>query len=325
MRKAVFVSVTLLLVSCSLSPKRFSAHFFAMDTHVEVTLFVRSKNNAGAAVKALKAEAKRIEALFSAFAEGSEIRRINQRRDRRRTTVPEEVLNLIKQSLAYGAETQGLFDLTIAPVKWAWGFGTGLTPHRPDPDTLKQRLRHVDYRTLSIRADTLFFSDTAVLIDLGGIAKGYALTRFQAIVKKHGIRSYMINAGGDIVCGDPKPDGADWVIGVRHPRDKGGIIRILKLSNAAVVTSGDYERFFIKDGRRYHHIFNPRTGYPARGVISATVVSDDPVRADVYGTVLVAAEKPEGIGAIPGVGQYILFDDSLDMATVGSLNGGLHE
>lgn len=325
MKKAAFFSIILIFISCSLSPKRFSAQFFAMDTHVEVTLFVRSPKKADEAVKALKAEAERIEALFSAFREGSAVRQINERRDRRKTAVQKEVMGLVKQGLAYGAETQGLFDITIGPVKWAWGFGTGLTPHRPDPDTLKQLLRHVDYRTLSVTADTLFFGDTAVLVDLGGIAKGYALTRFQAIVEKHGVRSYMINAGGDIVCGDPKPDGADWVIGIRHPRDRGGIIKILKLSNTAVVTSGDYERFFIEDGQRYHHIFNPRTGVPARGVISATVVSTDPVRADVYGTVLVAAEKPNGIGAIPGVSRYILFDDSLDMTTVGSLNGGLHE
>jgi thiamine biosynthesis lipoprotein len=124
----------------------------------------------------------------------------------------------------------------------------------------------------------------------------------------------MLNAGGDIVCGDRKPEGGDWIIGVQHPRKKGEIYRTVKLSNTCIVTSGDYERFFMHDSMRYHHIFDPRTGYPAQGIISASVVCNDIVRADVVSTTLVVGGKDKVKKGWLGVEQVLLLDD--DMAEV---------
>jgi thiamine biosynthesis lipoprotein len=123
----------------------------------------------------------------------------------------------------------------------------------------------------------------------------------------------MIDAGGDVVLGDQKPGREDWVIGIRHPRRKEELIRKAGLSNAAIASSGDYERFFMQDSVRYHHIFDPKTGYPTHGIISATVVSSDPVRAVVYSKIFILRGKMD-ITALPeGIRQCVLVNDRLDV------------
>jgi thiamine biosynthesis lipoprotein len=133
----------------------------------------------------------------------------------------------------------------------------------------------------------------------------------EAIVRSHNIRAYCINAGGDIVLGDPKPGKELWHIGIQHPRDKDRAIKMLDESNLCIATSGDYERYFDEGGVRYHHIFDPKTGRPAVGLSSATVLCRDPVRAVVYSKVLIVNRAKDGLGNLPGILSYTVIDTSM--------------
>lgn len=309
--KFVIISA-FLLVSCNTSGlKKFTFQYFSMDTMVEVTLFAKSEKEADEAVQELKQEGKRIEELLSPFKEGSEVRKINDRPDRQRVVVGPETAELVRIALKYAEETGGLFDITIGTVKWLWGMGSDQTPRRPSDDEIREARTHVGWQKVHVSGDTLFFDDPEVRIDLGGIGGGHAGTRMKAILERRGIRSYLINDGGDIILGAPKPDGKEWTIAIQHPRKPDTAIRKEKLANTCIVTSGDYERFFMLDGKRYHHIFDPSTGYPATGLVSATVICDDPVRADVYSTSLFAAGGKWGLKQLPGIRKYIVYDDSL--------------
>ena len=309
-KKFIFLSA-FFCFSCFGGLQKYRFHYFAMDTLVEVTLFAKSEKEAKNAVQELEKECRRIDSLLSPFKEGSEVRRINERQDRSWVTVSHETAMLVQKALDYGRETGGAFDITIGPVKWLWGLGSDQTPRKPEVTEIRQKLEHVGYEKIRVSGDTLFFDDPETRIDLGGIGGGYAGERMKAILESRGIRSYLINDGGDIVLGDPKPGGEEWLIAIQHPRRPDQSIRKERLSNTCIVTSGDYERFFIEEGVRYHHIFDPATGYPAKGLISATVVCDDPIRADVYSTTLIAAGNKWGLKPPPGVKKFIVYDDSL--------------
>ncbi|MBN2406337.1 MAG: FAD:protein FMN transferase [Elusimicrobia bacterium] len=192
-----------------------------------------------------------------------------------------EVTDIIKDSLEVYDKSGGSFDITVFPLLDLWGF-YDKTPKVPDMEDIKRALKNTGRGKLLFDRNTLEKKDPGVMIDLGGIAKGYAVREAARILKLRGVTAALIDAGGDIYAmGSPK--NRLWKIGIRSPREE-GILGILELSDTAVVTSGDYERFFFEDGIRYHHIIDPRTGYPARGLISVTVVHHDPVMADAWAT-----------------------------------------
>lgn len=202
-----------------------------------------------------------------------------------------EIVALIKTALEVGDESGGAFDITVFPLVNLWGF-FGDSPAVPDREKIDELLNAVDYRHLSIKAGTLVKDDARVKIDLGGIAKGYAIREAVAVLKKAGITSALIDAGGEIYAlGTNK--GKPWKIGIRDPRGE-GTVGVLELTDCTVATSGDYERYFEKDGKRYHHILDPKTGYSAEGITSVTVVTDDPAVADAWSTALFVLGKEKG-------------------------------
>jgi thiamine biosynthesis lipoprotein len=292
------IALILVISSCK-DVRRFEEAFFAMDTRVEIIAYSPNEKTFRKAMDEITAECKRMEVLFSNSRKGS------------MAVTDKETMSLIKTSLEYSEETENLFDITIAPVKWLWGLGTGQTLTVPDSSLLAKTLSHVGWRKIRISCDSVYFDDPYMRIDLGGIAKGYSLTKLNDIMINNGINSFLINAGGDIVLGDAKPDGTLWVVGIRHPRDGGEPIRKLHLKNISVVTSGDYERFFIASGKRYHHIFNPATGMSSQGIISATVIAADPIRADVYSTTMMIRGNMNPKSLPKDVLKIIMVDDSL--------------
>ncbi len=311
--KNIFLLFIFFLLSCGGSHKKYTAHYFAMDTVFEIALFVPDNKTGDAVLEDLKKETERIERMFSVFFKDGDLWKINNRANKFKMIVSPEVAGLIKRGLDLSIETNGAFDITVAPLVWLWGFGTGLTPHIPPEDSIKEILRHVNYKNITVKADTLLFTDSLVKIDMGGIAKGYALEKLAEIIKKHGIKSFMIDAGGDVFVGNQKPGGIDWVIGIRNPRKKDDILCKIYASNTTIASSGDYERFFIKDSVRYNHIFNPKSGYPARDYISGTVISDDPVRATIYSKVIIINGKKTNPLSLPGIKKYYLVDENLSM------------
>lgn len=192
-----------------------------------------------------------------------------------------EVLDLIYVALEVSRDSQGAFDITVGPLIKLWRF-SGDSPHPPEEEEIKEALENIGYEHLVFTKEGLKADKKDVSIGLGGIAKGYAVARAAETLRAEGITSALIDAGGDIYALGRK-DREQWKVGIQHPRRR-GLLGYLKVSDMAVMGSGDYERFFIKEGRRYHHILDPRTGYPAEDLTSVTVIYPDAAIADAWAT-----------------------------------------
>jgi thiamine biosynthesis lipoprotein len=204
----------------------------------------------------------------------------------------QEIIDLIESALIISKETYGAFDITIYPLIDLWGFFSD-RPQLPKDDDIKKTLKHISYKYLSGYEEKINKSDNKTKIDLGGIAKGYAIKEAIDIIRSQGIESALIDAGGDIYAMG-ELNNKPWKVGIQNPRGE-GVIGAFDISDLAVVTSGDYERFFEKDSTRYHHLLDPKTGYPARGLASVTVISSDPVRADAFATAIFILGKDKGL------------------------------
>ena len=283
-------------------PRRVSDVEFLMSTMVEVIVYYDDEDDAHDIIRMAFDEAKRIEHIMEARKGDGEMERINSATGKTRWTISPELSAVLERTGHFYRLTDGLFDPTIAPVKWLWDFeGEGRLPPAQE---IREQLTHVGYDRVNLQGSQLVFSDDGIKLDLGGVAKGYAVDRMIDVLKEHGIKEGLVNAGGDIVTFGKKPGKAklpferaepeDWKIAVRHPR-LNRQIEIKPAGLPAVATSGDYERYFIKDGVRYHHILDPRTGYPANLSISVTVWTTTAMDADILATAIFALGPEKGI------------------------------
>lgn len=273
-----------------------SATKFLMGTQVDLRVQHRSVQQARLACYQAFREMERIENLLSSRLDSSDIARINRHAGRAPVKVTGETLALLQRALAYGEKTNGLFDITIGALTRLWGFDESSEIRLPDIDRLTALRRHVNYRKLVLdsRAGTAMLLDSLAQVDLGGIAKGYAIDRAAAVLLENGIKHFLVNAGGDIFASGEKAAGQAWRVGIRHPRQAGALLAKLEMRDGAIATSGDYERFLLINGQRYHHILDPRTGFPAPYAQSVTVIAPTAEEADVWATALFIAgsEQP---------------------------------
>ena len=224
--------------------------------------------------------------------------------DRTPITDPDAVA-LVKEALEISRETGGAFDPTVQPLVDLWGFFTTSVSSQtvPSPEKIRVALARTGWRRLSVANGVVTGADNEVRIDLGGIAKGYAIGEAEKALKAEGVTSALILAGGQVqVFGSVAP-GVPWKVGVRNPRREGYIAGLAFDSDTGISTSGDYERYFEVNGVRYHHILDPKTGYPARGLMSLSVIAPDPTIADGLSTALfVMGEKKalEYVKKLPG-------------------------
>ncbi len=258
-----------------------------MDTITDVTIVMPKGSNVRRIWKSVDSLLLDWEKRFSVSGEESEVQELNSR-TRQRMPVDGQLAEMIAFALRYGDSLDGGFDLTILPVKEVWGFGEDAGDDSPLPSDKQadSALAYVSYRNVCLNAagDSVVFDSPATRIDVGGIAKGFVLRETAASLEKLGIKNYLVVAGGDVVAEGRRPDGKPWMIGIQHPRNPDGIIGTLPLEDGAVVTSGDYERFRIVNGKRYHHIFDSKTGRCCLSNMSLTIQSNDPVEADVLST-----------------------------------------
>ena len=262
------------------------------------------------------AECERLENILSAQKETSELYQLNHRElsAGEEAEVSEELAACIEKGLEYGEISEGVFDITILPLRELWDF-EGEDPSVPSEEEIASALEKVDYRRVHVSGNRVSFDDPDVQIDLGGIAKGYISRRLKDLLEEEGCTSALINLGGNVSAIGAKPDGSDWVVGIQEPfTDRGTVFETVEINGGSVISSGTYERYFEQDGKLYHHILDPRTGYPAdTGLQQATVVGEDDVLGDAFSTVCIAAgrEKAEQIAAEQGWDIRILFiDDS---------------
>lgn len=266
----------------SSSDTEASKDIFAMDTYMTVTAYGEKAQDA---VDAAEAEIERLDALLSTGNADSEIAKLNEAKN---ATLSEDGGYLVERALELNKETDGAFDIAIYPVMEAWGFPTQ-NFRVPSADELTELLKHVDASEISYNKTTreISFADSQMKIDLGGIAKGYTSSRIMDIFKENGITSGLVNLGGNVQALGTKTDGSNWRVAVQSPDDTEDYLGVLSIQDKAVITSGGYERYFEQDGVTYHHIIDPKTGYPAEnGLVSVTIVSEDGTLADGLSTSL---------------------------------------
>jgi len=257
-----------------------------IGTLVNITIVADSQEKAIIASEAAFAEIKRIEALMSPVIKGSDIARVNESASRMPITIAPETFNLITQSKNIWKETGGAFDITFASIARLWDYRR--TPFSPPPPALVRSMKHlVDSAKMELDEGrkTVRFKKPGMKIGLGAIAKGYAIRRAMEIIRRYGIENAIVDAGGDLQVIGSK-NGEDWIAGLIHPRTKQIVIGIKMRDGDAVATSGDYERFAMYRGIRYHHIIDPATGEPARHFASVSVICKDPVEADAFATAI---------------------------------------
>jgi thiamine biosynthesis lipoprotein len=258
-----------------------------MGSELRLTAWTADPAVAQAAFDAVFAEFERLDGLMSVWRPGSDVLRINAAAGQRPVPVSADVRDTLRIAHQISEWTDGKFDVTFGPLADIWKFDTQNQDNTvPDETSIRQRVPLIDYRQIEIddRAGTVFLRRTGMRVHLGGIGKGYAVERSMNIMRRAGLRDFLIQAGGDLYAAGRKGD-RPWRLGINDPRGPAGrSFATVDVSDGTFSTSGDYARFFIKDGVRYHHILDPATGRPARDCRSVTIVADSPQLADGLST-----------------------------------------
>jgi thiamine biosynthesis lipoprotein len=232
------------------------------------------------------AEIDRIEALISEWRPSSEISLVNAAAGRGSVLVSPETYECVERGLALSRATDGAFDLTWAALRGLWKFGPESAPRLPSPEAVTAALARVGWRDIALnpKARTIALRRPGMALGLGGIGQGYGVSRAVVLLRARGLSRFIIDGGGDLYLAGEKAPGTPWTVGVQDPRDPARLTAEVTARDEAIITSGDYERFFELDGRRYHHIIDLRTGYPASESVSTTVFARDPTLADAFAT-----------------------------------------
>ncbi|AFL99823.1 membrane-associated lipoprotein involved in thiamine biosynthesis [Desulfitobacterium dehalogenans ATCC 51507] len=294
-RKLSFIGIVLitlgLLTACNGKPvqqeevKKFDSTDIAMGTVISQRVF---GDNGQAAIDEALEKIRSLENLLTFNAPGGDVNKLNEYAGKQSVELQPETLLILKESKTIAELSGGAFDVTVGPIVKSWGIGTD-NARIPSEAELKEQLPLVNYKNLIIEGNTAYLKQAGQMVDLGGIAKGYAGDAAVEVYKKLGITSAFINLGGNVVTVGSKPDGSLWTVGVRNPRpaneEDDQIVGMITVADKAVVTAGDDQRFFEVDGVRYHHILNPHTGYPAQSdLMSVTLVTDSSLVADALDT-----------------------------------------
>ena len=278
-----------------------------MGTAISVELFADTRERADAATAAVMAEMHRIDAAMSPHKPDSELSRINAGAADAPVALSAGMFALLERALAFSRLSDGAFDITYAGAGQLYDYRAGIAP---DEGALAAARPLVGWRHLELDAATrsVRFARPGVRIDLGGFAKGHAVDNSIAILKRLGIAHAMVAAGGDShVLGDRR--GRPWTIAIRDPRREGEVVALLPLEDVSVSTSGDYERFFERDGERFHHLLDPRTGKSPRGVRSVTIIADDGLTSEAFSKTAFVLGVEDGlrfVNAQPGIDAVIV-------------------
>lgn len=287
MRRKILIPVLLLLLGGILflarsGPRQLemTRTELLMDTLIEIRVFGPERQQLEEAVEAAFAEMRRLDRLLSSYRPDSEIARLSAASEPLRLS--RETVELLRLGQEVARRSEGAFALGLGRLKRIWALDTD-DPRIPDQVELQRALRGTGPDSLRIVGREVSKADPDLLIDLGGIAKGYAVDRALQVLAAKGIASAAVNAGGDIGLLGQHND-RPWIIGIQHPRQAEEVLVRLQVSDRAVVSSGDYERYFVQDGVRYHHLLDPVDGRPSRGCQSVTVIAADAARADALAT-----------------------------------------
>lgn len=302
------VGLTILLlaivVGCGGKYSTYKESRIVMGTVVEITVTHSEEALARRAMEKAFGELERLEGMLSSHLPGSEVSLVNSRAGGEEVKVSGELLSLLALAMEVSRGSGGAFDVTVGPLVELWQFDTG--GKVPPPEELEAVLRLVGFERVVLNRErgTVRLVSEGMKIDLGGIGKGYAVDSAARLLFEEGIENAIIDAGGDLRLLGHRPGKDFWRIGIRHPRDPARLLVSLDLAGRAVVTSGDYERFFMAGGKRYHHVLDPATGLPAELCQSVTVIAGDAASADAYATAAFVLGPERGLDLLrrlPGV------------------------
>ena len=296
----------LFLISPSTLAKWHEKSFPVMGTQAKVQFWLvpdpQQPTLASQLFGAVEEEMARINKTMSPYIESSELSQLNKNAAAKPVSISDELFTLFKKAQQISDLSDGAFDITYASVGYRYQYREKV---KPSEQEISQGLANINYQALVFNEQnkTIFFQQAGIKIDLGGIAKGYAVKNCLAILKKAGIEHGLVSAGGDTgLLGDKK--GRPWMVGIKHPRAAHKNAVHLPLADEAISTSGDYERYFIEDGQRYHHILNPKTGKSAQEVVSVSVIGHDPTTVDALSTTLFVLGLKSGSALIDKLSGY---------------------
>ncbi len=285
-----------------------------MGNRFEISVVTDDEQWANARIDEAVSEIKRIEKLLTTFDDNSQTNLINHHAGIGPVKVDREVFNIIQRSLRISQLTQGAFDITYGSIdKKLWNFDQNMKS-LPDPKTAKQLVRLINYRNVILdeTSCTVFLKEQGMRIGFGGIGKGYAAECAKKLMQQNGVSSGIVNASGDLTAWGYQPDGKPWTIGIANPDKTGEAFSHLEITNMAVATSGNYEKFIMIDGKKYSHTINPKTGLPVTGIKSVTIISPNAEIADAMATPVMIMGISVGmdmVNQIKGLG-CILIDDN---------------
>ncbi len=299
----------ILLASCSKEDKlKMSSSFVEFTTDVKLTLYnVYEKDSSKVAdvMSSSKAVFEYFNSEMNPYVKSSSINSLNSLEPGKRAEIPDALKEIMRISLNLYRYTDRYFNVAVLPVVELWGFYSGASPKKPDDNDIKELLKISDMDCYEFTQDSVLKKDARCRIGLGGIAKGYAVDSVAAHLISRGFNDFIIEAGGDLIVRASEPK----KIGIKHPREDNGMIDTLYVSNGAVATSGDYEKYIVEDGVRYCHIINPYTGYGVSDMLSVTVISDKAYMSDAFATAAFAMgrEKAEYIIRKNGLSAIIYY------------------
>ena len=306
----VLLSIMIILSGCSRSNEPVSKTGFYFNTVISITLYDQSKS---ALIDEAFKECEKYEQLLSRTIEGSDIWNINHSNGMP-TTVAPETASLIQTALTYCEATDGAIDITLAPLSDLWNFSSDEPKSVPDDMAIQDCLPHIDYHMVKIDGSTVTLSDPDAAIDLGFIAKGYIADQIKTFLTEKGVTSAIINLGGNVLTIGEKPDHTPYTIGIQKPfDDRNTPITEVSVTDSSVVSSGIYERYFQLNGKLYHHILNPATGYPyENNLLGVTILSRSSTDGDGLSTTCFVLGLKKGmdlIESMPDVEALFITDD----------------
>lgn len=307
----LFLSSIILLNGCAKNREPLTKTDFYFDTVITLTLY---DSSAEEQLEECFSLADKYEKLLSATVKGSDIWNINHG-EGDPVKVSDETISLLEKAISYSELSHGAFDITIGSLSSLWDFKDRQNPQLPSQEDIDQALATVGYENIQIEGNTVTLKNPDTHIDLGGIAKGYIADQMKKYLNDNGIREGLINLGGNILTIGPKSSGETYKIGIQKPFDPTGTsIATVEIMDDSLVSSGVYERYFEVDGKRYHHILNPATGYPyENGLLGVTIITSSSADADALSTTCFALGLEDGMELIEqtkGVEAIFITEDN---------------
>lgn len=317
MRKLLFIPVlvvSLLLTSCSGKQKVLTGNTFALDTLVELKLYQYPNKDRDSLIQDSFDQIKQLEDTLSMHVKGSDIDNLNQNAGIQPVTVSDLTYRVLNDSLFFSQKTDGLFDITAGPLIDLWAIDPP-DGHYPSPEELDAVLPLIDYHKIEFLGNNqVMLQDKGMIVNLGAIAKGTIADEIKAYLLSRGVTSALINLGGNVLTVGSKPDGSSFVIGIQDPNsERGNYLMSIHIADESVVSSGDYERYFVYNGKIYHHILNPKTGFPAEtNIKQVTIVTANSQKADGLSTSVLLLGVQKGlqlVESLDGVEAILITKD----------------